>query len=212
MRGATLFEPKADTPKLLRFFSGADAPLIKAVEWLVRGLLARGAITILAGQPGVSKSVHSFILAGCLCLGRDFAGMKVERRYKVLYLDIDGGWNWSAPTLVAAMRGVGLEGLPQNFLYWSPLDEVCQFEDEQSTNLEHLGGILETTVRNEKVDVVIIDSLNQFMEGDSNNNRDVVRALRGGLEGVRRAGAAILILDHTNKAARAWFMTRAPTL
>jgi hypothetical protein len=203
MKGATVFEPKVETPTLLRFFSGADTPPIKAVEWLVRGLLARGAITILAGQPGVSKSVHSFILAGCLCVGRDFAGMSIGKPHKVLYLDIDGGWTWTAQTLIAAMRGVGLEGLPENFLYWSPLDEVCQFEDEQRTNLEHLGNVLETTVRNERIDVVIIDSLNQFMEGDSNNNRDVVRALRGGLEGVRRAGAAILILDHTNKSARA---------
>jgi hypothetical protein len=203
MKGATVFEPKTETPKLLRFFSGANAPAIKPVEWLVRGLLARGAITLIAGQPGVSKSVHSFILAGCLCLGRDFAGMNIDRPYKVLYLDIDGGWVWSAQTLMAAMRGVGLEGLPENFLYWSPLDEECQFDDEQSTNLEYLGSILEATVRAEKVDVVMIDSLNQFMEGDSNNNRDVVRALRGGLEGVRRAGAAIFILDHTNKAARA---------
>ncbi len=203
MKGATTFEPREETQVLLPFFSGVNAPPIKAVEWLARGLLARGAITILAGQPGVSKSVHSFILAGCLCLGKDFAGMNIERPYKVLYLDIDGGWNWSAQTLIAAMRGVGLEKLPDNFLYWSPLDEVCQFEDEQNTHLEHLGGILEATVRNEKIDVVLIDSLNQFMEGDSNNNRDVVRALRGGLEGVRRAGAGVLILDHTNKASRA---------
>jgi hypothetical protein len=203
MKGAAVFERKAEAPKLLRFFSGANAPAIKPIEWLVRGLLARGAITLLAGQPGVSKSVHSFILAGSLCLGKDFAGMNIGRPYKVLYLDIDGGWVWSAQTLMAAMRGVGLEGLPENFLYWSPLDEECQFDDEQSASLEHLGSILETTVRSEKVDVVMIDSLNQFMEGDSNNNRDVVRALRGGLEGTRRAGAAILILDHTNKAARA---------
>jgi hypothetical protein len=203
MKGATKFEPKVEAPKLLRFFSGANAPPVKAVEWLVRGLLARKAITILAGQPGVSKSVHSFILAASLCLGKDFAGMNIARPHKVLYLDIDGGWAWSAQTLIAAMRGVGLEGLPENFLYWSPLDEVCQFDDEQSTYLEHLGNILEATVHRENVDVLIIDSLNQFMEGDSNNNRDVVRALRGGLEGVRRAGAAILILDHTNKAARA---------
>jgi hypothetical protein len=203
MKGETVFEPKAEDPKLLRFFSGANAPAVQPICWLVRGLLARKAITILAGQPGVSKSLHSFILAGCLCLGKEFGGMSIARPYKVLYLDIDGGWVWSAQTLVAAMRGVGLEGLPENFLYWSPLDEECQFDDEQSTSLEQLGAILEATVRAEKVDVVMIDSLNQFMEGDSNNNRDVVRALRGGLEGVRRAGAAILILDHTNKAARA---------
>lgn len=203
MKGATVFEPRLEHAKPLRFFSGANAPAIKPIKWLVRGLLARGAITILAGQPGVSKSLHSFILAACLCLGKEFAGMKVSSPHKILYLDIDGGWVWSAQSLIASMRGVGLEGLPENFLYWSPLDEECQFDDEQNTYLEHLGDILEATVRAENVDVVMIDSLNQFMEGDSNNNRDVVRALRGGLEGVRRAGAAILILDHTNKAARA---------
>jgi hypothetical protein len=203
MKGATVFEPKTEVPRVLRFFSGANAPAIKPIEWVVRGFLARKAITILAGQPGVSKSLHSFILAGCLCLGEDFAGMNIEKPYKVLYLDVDGGWTWTAQSLMAAMRGVSLEGLPENFLYWSPLEEECQFDDEQSTSLEHLGSILEATVRAENVDVVIIDSLNQFMEGDLNNNRDVVRALRGGLEGVRRAGAAILILDHTNKAARA---------
>jgi len=65
-------------------------------------------------------------------------------------------------------------------------------------------------VREHQIDLVVIDSLGQFMAGDPNSARDVSIALRAGLGDVRTLGAAVLVIDHTTKSARS-NGTTAPT-
>lgn len=186
----------------LPFFTGSNSPEIQAINWLVKDFLARGAGTILFGQPGVSKTAHSAVLCASLCQGKDFAGMTVQGKQRVLYLDFDGGWNWTGSLFQAAFRGQGLEGLPENFLYWSPLTDDCKLPDDSQTALEFIGKLIAETVKAEKVDVVVIDSLGQGMSGDQNSNQDAAIALRLGLNDARAAGASILVVDHASKAAR----------
>jgi AAA domain len=200
MKGAKEIKPIHSD--MLPFFTGSSAPEIKPIDWLVEGFLARGAGTILFGQPGVSKTAHAAVLCACLSLGKPFAGIQVKGRYRILYLDADAGWNWSGPLFQAAFRGAGLEGLPESFMYWSPLSEECQLAQGLSTSLESLGVTIESTVRQNKVDILIVDSLGQSMQGDGNSNQDASLALRLGLNGARAAGASILVLDHAAKAAK----------
>lgn len=54
------------TPGVLRELSHGDAP---AVEWLVEGLIARGAVTLLAGAPGAGKSLLGQWLAAAAVNG-----------------------------------------------------------------------------------------------------------------------------------------------
>jgi hypothetical protein len=186
----------------LPFFTGINAPEIQPIDWLVKDFLARGAGTILFGQPGVSKTAHSAVMCASLCQGKDFAGMEVRGKQKVLYLDFDAGWNWSGPLFLAAFRGAGLEGLPDNFYYWSPLTEVCQLGQGENTALEFIGQMIEETVKLNNIDLVVIDSLGQAIAGDGDKAQDAALALRLGLNGSRASGASILVLDHSTKAAR----------
>lgn len=186
----------------LPFFVGTNAPEITAIVWIVKLLLAQGAGTILFGQPGVSKTAHLAILCASLCLGKSFAGITIDRPYKILYLDFDGGWNWTGPLFKAAFRGAGLEGLPNNFLYWSPLTDQCQLPNGENNALEFIGERIAQVVRDEGVDVVVTDSVGQGMAGDPNSNQDAALALRLGLNPARAAGASVLVVDHATKAAR----------
>jgi AAA domain len=120
----------------------------------------------------------------------------------VLYLDFDGGWNWTGELFNAAFRGAGLEGLPENFYYWSPLTDQCQLPDGASSSLEAIGKLIANTVKEQKIDVVVADSLGQGMGGDPNSNQDAALALRTGLNGARAEGASVLVIDHATKAAR----------
>jgi hypothetical protein len=202
MKGATEFKPKQEESRSLPFFTGSNAPEITPIEWIAKLLLAKGAGTILFGQPGVSKTAHLAILCASLCLAKPFADIPIEKRYKVLYLDFDGGWNWTGELFKAAFRGAGLEGLPHNFLYWSPLTEQCQLPSGVSSSLEAIGERIANTVREQKIDVVVADSLGQGMGGDPNSNQDAALALRTGLNGARAEGASVLVIDHATKAAR----------
>ena len=195
----------------LNIFSGVNAPEAKPIPWIMPGFLARGAGTILFGQPGVSKTIHAAILAAHLWQGASFAGLPVlERRLRVLYVDLDGGWDWNSQFFRAAFRGVGLEGLPGELFYYSPLTPenydtdatTGQSKEPGLVGLEEQGQRIAATVKAFGVDVVIVDSLGQYMSGDMNASQDVSIALRLGLNPARAQGAAVLVIDHATKAAR----------
>lgn len=188
----------------LNIFTGANAPEIKPIDGLVKGFLARGAGTILFGQPGVSNTAHSAVLVASLCMGKPFAGMTITRQHRILYLDLDAGWNWAGPLFMAAFRGAELEGMPDSFAYWSPLTPECELEGgaRGTASLELSGELIEATVKKHRADLVVVDSLGQFMAGDSNSAQDMSIGLRLGLNGARAAGAAVLVIDHATKAAR----------
>ncbi|UQN04980.1 AAA family ATPase [Deinococcus sp. QL22] len=191
-------------PRALRVFNGQTAPPVKAVEWLVERFLARGAGTLLFGQPGVSKSAHTAHLVACLVAGQPFAHLKTSRRgLRVLYLDFDGSWEWNHELFEAAFRGVGIEGIPEAFVYYSPNTEECNApeEGEGLKALEAMGPDIAQTVKDLNIDLVICDSLGQMMIGDTNNGQEVALALRLGLNPARKAGAAVLVIDHATKSA-----------
>jgi len=192
-------------PRALPVFNGTNAPPVKQVEWLVEKVLARGAGTLLFGQPGVSKTVHTAHLVACLVTGRPFAHLKtVTRGLRVLYLDFDGSWEWNHELFAAAFRGVGIEGIPEAFIYYSPNTEECSFPDEEAgglKSLEAMGPDIAQTVRELGIDLVVCDSLGQMMVGDTNNGQEVALALRLGLNPARKAGAAVLVIDHATKSA-----------
>ncbi|WP_161882821.1 AAA family ATPase [Deinococcus alpinitundrae] len=198
----------SDRPKVLPLpvLNGPTAPDTAPVEWLIRGLLARGAGTILFGQPGVSKSVHAAYILACLMSGVPFAGLKTtERPLRVLYVDFDSTWQWNREIFMAAFRGVGIEGLPAGFYYYSPNSEECcpDSEADNLQTLEALGPAIAATVTEFDIDLVICDSLGQMMVGDTNSGQDVALALRLGLNPARKAGAAVLVIDHATKSAAA---------
>ena len=194
----------------LRVFNGASAPAVQPIDWLIRQLLARGAGTILFGQPGVSKTAHALVLCACLSRGLPFAGFDTGAGgLRILYVDFDKGWNWSSELIQAAFRGVGCEGLPDDFWYFSPLTAECQ-EPSIDTNLEYIGQRIAETVSVLAIDLVVVDSLGMGMAGDPNNQQDVSMALREGLDAARANNAAVLVLDHAAKSA-AEMTTRVPT-
>ena len=114
----------------LPYFTGTNAPEIKPVDWLIPQFLARGVGTILFGQPGVSKTAHAATLMACLCSGKSFVDLEVRRPYRVLYLDLDAGWNWSGELFKGAFTGAGFRELPGSFAYWSPLTDTDAFSGE----------------------------------------------------------------------------------
>jgi RecA-family ATPase len=190
-----------EAPVLKTIHAGNEPPT-RPIEWLVEGFLARGAGTILFGQPGVSKSVHAAVLCAHLALGKDFCGMRVPKSgTRVLYIDLDGGWDWTSQYLHAVFKAHGITGLPEGFHYWSPLDDE-DGDDDRPVILEEEGVKIANTVREHGIDLVVIDSLGQFLGGDSNEAHRVSMGLRGGLNPARRQGAAILVIDHATKAAR----------
>src|SRR5438132_10346206 len=56
-------------------------------RWLIPGIIAEGAMIILAGDPGVGKSVLSYAMALSLASGQPFLGRGGGAPKRVLYFD-----------------------------------------------------------------------------------------------------------------------------
>lgn len=56
-------------------------------SWVVEGVLTKGSMVLLAGEPGVGKSFVSYHMALAVALGRPFLGHFPTVQHRVMYLD-----------------------------------------------------------------------------------------------------------------------------
>lgn len=177
-------------------------PVQPNLEWCVSGLLVLGGSTILAGQPGVSKTVHAVWLAMCVALGMDFGHFHVPKARNVLYLDYDSSYAQMRPLFEAVSRAMGYQGIPDNIHFHFPGDPNCMFEDGSSPPmaLGDLGEYIAATVEKYDIGLVVVDSLMQAITGDPSSAPDAKVALQQGLSPAMHRNAAILAIDHTTKA------------
>lgn len=177
-------------------------PVQPDLEWCVTGLLVCGGGTILAGQPGVSKTIHAVWLATCVALGVDFGQFHVPRARNVLYLDYDSSYAQMRLLFEAVSRAMGYQGIPDNIHFHFPGDPNCLFEDGSSPPmaLGDLGEYIAATVEKYDIGLVIVDSLMQAMTGDPSSAPDAKTALRQGLSPAMHRNVAVLAIDHTTKA------------
>ena len=177
-------------------------PFQPSVEWCVESLIAQEAGTILAGQPGVSKTVHAAYLAICVALGLDFGSFHVPKAQNVLYIDYDSSYAQLRPLFEAISAGLGYTGIPDNIFFYFPGDPHCRFDDGTSppNSLGDLGEAIVATVDEHHIGLIIVDSLMQTMSGDPSSASDAITALRQGLSPALHHGAAVLVIDHTTKS------------
>lgn len=71
-------------------------------HWVVKGILPRGSMTVLAGEAGTGKSLLCYHLSLCAALGLPFLGTYATCQTRVLYIDEENGlpdatryWQWS---------------------------------------------------------------------------------------------------------------------
>jgi RecA/RadA recombinase len=176
VRGMSLFFP--------------DDPLHADTEWIIDGLIARRALTVIAGAPGSGKSIA--VLSA-------LAAAQAERRW--LGREVDAG-----PTLWLAFEAVGstrtrlaaldparetqvcVASSPPRLLDRGALDMIDAAIDQTE---DHFG---------RPVEIVVVDALAAAMRGgDENSGRDVGAALGVLLKLVEQRDVAVIVIAHTGK-------------
>lgn len=171
-------------------FSELDAE--KPVEWLVEGILAKGALIYWYGLPGVGKSNLLYTLFPALETGGEWLGFKVNgKQHRILWLHLDPGQDGALNVLGAAYRGAGIKR-PEHS-HWGMLKDARQ--------LERLSQEIGEFVREQGISLVGVDSFQNF--GVDDNNRAAVTTTLNMLFGpALEAGAAVLVVDHTSKPSQ----------
>lgn len=90
-------------------------------------------------------------------------------------------------------RGTGLQLADNTPFYWSHLQPIFL---EDRTKVKEIA----TFVRDNKVGLVVFDTLAKVMGGDENKVHEVHRAMRG-VDVIRNEGAAVVLIHHTRKVS-----------
>jgi hypothetical protein len=159
-------------------------------DWLLEGLICRGDVVILQGEPNVGKSFFTMGLTAAIAEGQDkFLNHKLHPKYgKVIYVDEEnpedvvrgrlkqlGLTPGNANVRYLYRQGIRLDSNSKNLL----LDEALAFQP----------------------DLIVLDSLTRLHSGNENEAGTMARLFNDGINPLaRETGAAVVFLHHTNKS------------
>jgi hypothetical protein len=198
IRLTTQWRPhEAGEPKTLRPIGEFSNRAEEDINWLVDGILERGANGVIVAEPKVGKSWLAADLAICLALGVDFLGRKVPRAVKVAFVSREDNpslTRWRLCALFRAKRGGDPEAYKTNL--WINTRE--QSKQLLLDNDEQLAELM-ADLRIVQPEFLILDVLNTLHRKDENDNTEM-RSVFERLDGIQREiGCAIGICHHYNK-------------
>jgi len=161
-----------------------------AAEWLWRGYVAAGNITLLASQWKAGKTTLLSALLARMRQGGDLAGLPVKAGRAVV-LSEEGPSLWQ-------MRD-------EQFHFGDHVGLVCRpfkgkpSEHEWTETMEELAARRTAT----GLDMLVIDPLIAFLPGRNENSSTVVAEALLPLQRLTALGVAVLILHHTRKQVSA---------
>jgi putative DNA primase/helicase len=206
------YEPPAERPQLytvqdLRLDIVRMSEVVaEPINWLWRGRLARGKLTLLMGDPGLGKSLITHWLAAQISTGGQWPdGGECERAAAVVFTIEDALADTVKPRLVAAgadmNRVIAVRGV---------VDSKASLDARMFALEEHLA-LLEELVVDEGATLVVMDPISAYLGPNVNAHKetDVRRVL--GMLGLmaERTGVAVLNVIHLNKGKDIAALNRA---
>lgn len=155
-------------------------PNQKGLEWIHEGIIPKGSVVLLAGEPGAYKTWLALSLAEKLSKGEPFLERHTKRT-KVYYIDREN----PRELIIDRLNKVGRS---KDFIYWG-----LWAEPEPPL----LGDPIYLELAKEKP-LIIFDTLLKFHGGDENSSRDMGKISKH-LTKIRNAGATVVVLHHKGK-------------
>lgn len=169
------------------------------IRWLWPGRIARGALTVIAGHPGLGKSQLALAIAAHVTRGAPWPvnGAACEQGDVLLLTAEDdiahtirprldaAGADASRIHVVEAVRDLGRDGRPVRRGF------------SLTTDVERLEAVLDARPN---ALAVIVDPVSAYLNGvDTHRNADVRAALAPLAEVAARRGVAVIAVSHLNK-------------
>lgn len=199
------------TPSRL-WWHGEPSPF-DAREWLVRGMIPKGAVGLLSGQSGAGKSFVALDLAVSVIAGEPFAGRKVRARGGVLFVAAEGAFE--IPTRLAALanervRPLGLADVNANALPFAMVDECPSLLRDGRANETAMGALIGAArAARERMEadhhvplsLVIIDTIAASAGFTDENDAAQAQAMFSALRQLATATEGVVLgVDHFGKA------------
>ncbi len=171
------------------------------VQWLWRGRIARGKLSLIVGDPGAGKSTLTLDIAARVSRGLEWPDGGSAPQGNVIILSTEDGL---ADTVVPRLEAVGADRSRI-----TSLRRGWRAGIEQTISLTDLD-ILKDAIETEHPVLIIIDPLSAYMgETDTHREAAVRRVLEPVAALAERYGVAILALLHLNKSQAQQILYRA---
>lgn len=158
-----------------------------SIQWLLTGILERGSLNLLFGEPAAGKSLFALDWAFCVAHGIHWHNYPTEQTDVVV---IAGeGFAGMARRLQALESKYNRPSPDRLFISERPADLI----DEN--NAQWVADSIAAICPNPGL--VIIDTLHRNMTGDENSSADIGQFLANIDNYLKRLGAAVLIVHHS---------------
>jgi len=157
------------------------------VSWLWEGRIARGKITLIAGNPGLGKSFLALDLAARVSTGMPFPDGTPGCQGKVFLLSAEDDM---ADTIRPRLDAAGAD-----------CGNILARRYGDLGNLDAQLPQLETDLKNERPVLLVIDPITAFLGRLDAHRNDEIRSLFARLtELAARYGVAVVVISHLNKS------------
>jgi len=180
--------------EIIVYSAGEAFDPLPPVEYVVNILIQKYSTNILYGDPGLQKTYIVMTMGAAITLGDDWAGIGVQEG-KVLFIDEESGEHRFKRRLREVFNGYGYTKKPAN-------SDNFHFVTGTGINLLKPSGIgtLKQLIRRHKPDLVILDALQDVMEGgDENSSGDITRVFNALNRISKSLKTAFLVIHHTNR-------------
>jgi len=172
-------------------------------KWVIAGWLMEKCLTILAGQPGIGKTIILHMLAYCLSTGTGFFGKVIQRPGNVLLIAAEETLNEINIRLDAIHKFLGGE-YGKFKIYKRGLEQDLKLIRFKATHAEKTKQYeqLKKLIIEKNIKHIILDPLINFQQGnyDENSNQHMEEYVKNGLIPLTFINNGTLIAGHhTNK-------------
>jgi hypothetical protein len=191
-------ESSADT-NALRSFADFVSATPNRVDWMLEGIIERGANGFIAAEPKGSKSFVTADLAIALATGTPWLDFPVPRPVRVALVSREDNPSLTAWRLKHLMQGRNLNAVQLNLLeqnlYINTKAETPSFMLDNENDVAELIG----ACRARKTEFILLDVLNVLHRADENDNTQMAAVLHKVKRLTQATGAATGILHHYKK-------------
>lgn len=161
-------------------------------QWIIPGFIPAQGLVVVAGRPKIAKkSWFAYLAAMSAASGKHVGPFKPQNRTNVLFYSREGAPGPIAHRFKSIERGMGITMSDCSNMYF--VQNGAFFLDEPA----HIKRTLKF-IEERQIGLVCIDTFARSFRGNENDARDVGAAMRG-VERIRDAGAASLLVHHLGK-------------
>ena len=187
----------------LEVFEHTGDEVIRPRQWVISGWLMEKCLTVLAGQPGIGKTVILHMLAWCLATGAGFFGKPIYIQGNVLIIAAEETINEINLRLKAIQKFLGGE-LGKFKIYKRGLEQDLKLVKFKLSHAEKTKAYykLKKLIKRRNIKHIILDPLINFQQGnyDENSNQHMEEYIKNTLIPLTFINnGTITVGHHTNK-------------